>query len=155
MASVNFGTLGMPKRPGGATGSSVISKVAVYGVEECLIKLAAVNKVARIELGYLSHKSAEIIQEKAKHNIHPVTGNLETGVTIAHPAPYVWTIEASSMAGGVPEKNSYEYASFVEFGTSTTGHGYPSYGFMRRAYAETLPDIMVALKNIGEHLERL
>lgn len=151
-----WGGVGLTRR-GVPGGHGVVSNVRVFGVEECLIKLGLVNKVARIHLGYLAHASAENVAERARENIYKPgnTGNLASGTKAEQEGPYMWTVTSSSMEGDVAEKNSYEYASYVEFGTSTTGTDYPSFAYMTRAYNETLPEVVAALKIIGETLERL
>jgi len=156
MASVSYFGQGINRAGISTAGSRGIgTRVQIFGVEECLIKLAQVNKVARIELGYLAHKSAEMIRDQAKENINDQTGNLSSGTKAEQQGPYNWAVTSSSMEGDIPEKNSYEYAGYVEYGTSKTGHSYPSFAYMTRAYQATLPDIMAGLRVIGAHLERL
>lgn len=156
MASIGYVTQGINRAKAATAGArGVGGGVRVLGVEECLIKLGLVNKVARIHLGYLVHKAAEDIAEQARENIHDVTGNLSSGTKAAPAGPYHWTVTSSSMAGDVAGKNNYEYAGYVEFGTSKTGHDFPSFAYMTRAYQAELPDIAAGLKVIGSMLERL
>jgi hypothetical protein len=151
--------IGLPKtgalgrtRSGHFGGTSVVSRFRVLGVPETLIKLGLVNKIARVELGFLTGEVARRIAATAKENINNITGNLESG-TYAEKGktPYTWYIVSSSMAGNNPEKNYYEYAGYVEFGTSKMAPRM----YMTRAYRTHLPDAVAGLKAIGAHLERL
>jgi len=136
---------------GPASRAAVTSKVRIFGVREALIKLGLVNKVARIHLGGLAHQTASAIERRAKENVPVITGNLKAGISKQQVGPYTWWVTASSLEGDVPEKNWYEYAHYVEFGTVQMEPRF----FMTRAYRDTAPEVYVALQWIARELERL
>lgn len=142
---------GVPKA---GAGGGVFSNVRVFGVQEALIKLGLVNKIARIELGVLSRKTAALMYERAQANVPVVTGNLKSGISIAKGGPYAWMVAAESTAGSDPAgvgKNQKEYAGYVEFGTSKMAPRF----FMTTAFRETLPAANAGLVEIARRLERL
>lgn len=142
------------RRMGTGGGHAVGSNVRVVGVQEALIKLGLVNKVARIHLGMLSRVTAQSVEERAKQYVPVETGNLKSGISSHQVGPYTWQVIASSLEGADPAgvgKNSYEYAGFVEFGTSKMAPR----RFMTQAWNETTPEVRVGLQWIARELERL
>lgn len=145
-------TIGLARR--GMASGSVKANVKVLGLDVLIAKLAQINIIARAELGLLTAGAAKHMEQAAKNNIHSVTGNLVSGVYSVRVAPYTWTVIASSMAGDDPAgvgKNSYEYAAWVEFGTSKM----PGRFYMARAYNETRPLVISGLKQTAMRIQAL
>jgi len=151
--------IGLPHRTGagvlGKTGGSgaITAKVRILGVTQALAKLRGVDSVARLNLGLMMKGAAEFIEKRAKENLapHHVTGNLESGIKTQKVASYSYNVTASSRDGDVQDKNWYEYAPFVEEGTSHM----PGVHFMARAYEDVKPLVAVELKAMASKLERL
>jgi HK97 gp10 family phage protein len=142
---------GVPKP---AAGGGVSSGVTIVGIPQLLAKLAAVQNVARLELGLLTRGAAFHMFELAQQKVPFVTGNLKSGITIEKGGPYAWSVSASSQAGSDPAgvgKNQKEYAGYVEFGSS---HNIPRF-FMTEAYRETQPIVASDLQIIAAKLMRL
>jgi HK97 gp10 family phage protein len=142
---------GVPKSTG--VGGGVLGNVRIVGVEQLIAKLNLVANVARLELGLLTKGAAEHMENLAKANVPTVTGNLQSGIkTTKGAGPYNWEVTASSLDGTIGEKNTKEYAGYVEFGWS--GHPTPEH-FMTNAYAETSPIVYSDLQIIAAKLMRL
>lgn len=141
--------IGVPKQTG--VGGGVRGTMQVLGVPEALIKLGLVNKIARIELGFLAAASARNMTQRAILYCPKITGNLASSIKTIQVAPYTHEVTAASRDGTNPDKNGKEYAGFVEFGTSKMSGRF----FMRRAYAETQPEAVAGLALIGRRLEAL
>jgi HK97 gp10 family phage protein len=141
--------IGVPKQLGsrGAVGANV----RVIGVPEALIKLGLVNKIARIELGFLAHASGKAMEGRTAFYCPVITGNLRSSIKLTHTGPYSWFVSVASREGDVASKNDKEYAGFVEFGTSRMAPRF----FMRRAYEETRVEAVVGLSIIARRLEAL
>jgi len=136
-----------------SSAAGVASKVRVLGLPQALAKLKGVDSVVRLDLGLAMKGAAEFMERKAKENLapHRVTGNLEQGIKTQKVASYSYNVTASSMDGSVAEKNWYEYADFVEEGTSFM----EGVHFMRDAYEDVKPLIAIELQAIARKLERL
>lgn len=142
---------GVPKQAG--VGGGVAANVRVVGVEQLIAKLNLVANVARLEMGLMTSGAAHHMEEAARNNAPSVTGNLRSGIkTTKGAGPYNYEVTASTLDGNVAEKNSKEYAGYVEFGWS--GHPAPEH-FMTNAYAETMPIVYSDLQIIAAKLMRL
>jgi HK97 gp10 family phage protein len=109
--------------------------VEVIGAPEVIAKFRAISQIAARDLGYIMYRSALFMKTQAIANCPVVTGNLQSSIQESKLGVYSWEVSASSLAGSVPEKNSKEYASFVEYGTSRMSGRF----FMRGAYNATVP----------------
>lgn len=109
--------------------------VEVLGAPEVIAKFRAISQIAARDLGYIMYRSAIFCKEAAVSNCPVVTGNLASSIKESKMGVYSWEVTASSLEGSVPEKNSKEYASFVEYGTSRMGGRF----YMRAAYNATVP----------------
>jgi len=145
-SSMNASQLG---KKGGTGG--VRSRVRVQGLPQALAKLKGVDSVVRLDLGLLTKGAAEFIEKTAKEFVNKETGNLASGIHAERVASYSWQVIASSMDGTVAEKNWYEYAPFVEYGTSNMEGQF----FMTRAHEEVRPLIAAEMVAIKTKLERL
>jgi HK97 gp10 family phage protein len=140
---------GVPVQSG--VGGGVASNVTIIGIRELAAKLALVNRIAHAELGLMMKGVADHMYKAAKEHVPVVTGNLQQGIQMENAGPYNWSVSASSLAGHVAEKNSKEYAGFVEFGTSKMAPR----SFMTTAYAETGPIVQSNLVRVAARLEAL
>jgi hypothetical protein len=114
-----------------------------------------VDRVARLELGQILAGGAIVMERTAKEKVHKVSHNLETGIKMAHPAPYTYFVTASSMEGEDPTgegKNTKEYAGYEEFGWSGLPGGHP---YMRPAFEYVKPIILADLRWFAKKIERL
>jgi HK97 gp10 family phage protein len=91
------------------------------------------------------------MEELAKEYVPTISGNLQSGIKSSKVAPYTYDVSASSLEGGVPEKNTKEYAGYVEFGTSKMAPRY----FMTRAWRDTYPLAAAELRILAAKIERL
>jgi HK97 gp10 family phage protein len=136
------------------TGLSVTGGIQVLGVREAIAALEGAGRIARISVGLLVHNAAESMAERARENIHNVTGNLESGTRAEQGGPYYWNVISSSLEGDDPSgtgKNQKEYAGFVEFGTSKMSPRF----YMTRAYADTRPEVVAELQVIASEISLL
>jgi HK97 gp10 family phage protein len=93
-----------------------------------------------LKTGHTTYEIAQYVQQRAKDYVPIITGNLQSGILIAKGGRYDWEVTASSLDGdggqvrsdGSAAKNSYEYADFVEFGTSKMAPR----RFMSRAFSD-------------------
>lgn len=151
----SFGSFGGAGKGGGVGG--VGASVKVMGVPQALAKMTAVSSVVRLNFGQIVSGASILIERRAKEIVSSEasrTGNLGSGIHRERVGPYSWTVVASSMDGSDPGgegKNAYEYAPYVESGTSKM----PGIHFMQRAYAEAMPLIAVELKALAKKLEML
>ncbi len=127
------------------------SNVRVLGVPQAIAKLEAVKNYARLELGYTAFATAAIVETKAKEYVPVITGNLRSGIHTNHVGPYAYEVTASSLAGDVAEKNTKEYAGFVEFGTSKMAPRL----FLTRAYRDGYPYAVGRLKALAARIETM
>lgn len=141
--------IGLPKQTGARGG--VLGGVQVLGVREAIAALVGAGRIARISVGLLVHNSAESMAQRARDNIHDISGNLSSGTRAEQTGPYQWSVISSSLEGDVSEKNEKEYAGFVEFGTTKMAPRY----YMTRAYQETRPEVDAQLKVIAAEISRL
>lgn len=112
--------------------------VEVLGAPELIAKFRAVSQIAARDLGYIMYRSAIFCREAAISNCPVVTGNLASSIKESKLGVYSWEVTASSLEGSDPAgtgKNSKEYASFVEYGTSRMSGRF----YMRAAYNATVP----------------
>lgn len=135
---------------GGRVGTGGIS-VRIIGVPELIAKLTAINRVARIGLGKLNHEAANGIVERAQAGVNSITGNLASGIKATQSGPYSWEVTASSRDGNVGEKNSKEYAGYVEYGTSKMS----ARPYLRPAVTGARPVIVAGLTAIARWIEAL
>jgi HK97 gp10 family phage protein len=134
-------------------GGGVLSNVRIVGVEQLIAKLNLVANIARLEMGLTCAGAANHMEALAKANVPKVTGNLASGIkTTKGAGPYNYEVTASSLDGNIGEKNTKEYAGYVEFGWS--GHPTPEH-FMTNAYAATMPIVYSDLQIIAAKLMRL
>lgn len=131
--------------------SAVTGQITVLGLPQAIAKLVGVGRIARISLGVITRESAEHMRDRAKDNIHNVTGNLASGTYATQVGPYQWEVVSSSMEGDVEGKNDKEYSHFVEFGTSKM----EPRAYMTLAFEETLPETLVAVKALAAAIEAL
>lgn len=132
-------------------GGATVGRITVLGVPEAIAKLTGVGKIARISLGVITRESAQHMAERAKANIHSVSGNLASGTYATQLGPYTWQVVSSSMEGDIAGKNDYEYADFVEFGTSKM----EPRAYMTRAYEETRPETLAAVVALAAAIEAI
>lgn len=128
--------------------------VQVFGAKEIAAKLAKINKVARIYVGYYVGDAALTITTAAIDLAPMRTGNLKTSIHPAKLGSYDWIAYADTTTGTDPGgegKNTYDYAGFVEFGTSRT----PAQPFMRPATAIGLTKLRAELQVLARALEKL
>jgi HK97 gp10 family phage protein len=154
--------VGVPKQFGGAIGrrggtGGFASNVRIIGIPQAIAKLTGVDSVVRLNLGQIAAGASILIERRAKEIVQAEahrTGNLESGIHRERVGPYAHIVVASSMDGSDPGgegKSSYEYAPFVETGTSKM----KGIHFMQRAYAEASPLVAVELRALAAKLERL
>ena len=144
--------IGLPHNLGTAGG--VLSQVKVLGVSEAIAKLAAVDAKVKFELGALMYQTARSMGARAKENCPVITGNLKSSIKVQKAGPYSWEVSASSLDGTDPGgdgKNTYEYADFVEFGTSKMFGRH----FMEQAYHDVLPVAQAGVAAIAARIELL
>jgi HK97 gp10 family phage protein len=128
--------------------------VKVLGVEELLAKLVRINTIARLEVGFLMKGAAKYLEETAIEMAPIRTGNLKTSIHATQVAPYTHIVRADTRTGSDPGgegKSSYEYAGYVEFGTSKMD----ARPFMQPAVQETVPFIYSGLQAIAARIEAL
>jgi hypothetical protein len=125
--------------------------VKVLGLPQAIAKLEGVGRICRITLGIITREFAEHTADRAKGNIHNITGNLKSGTYATQTGPYLWQVVSSSMEGTVDGKNEKEYASWVEFGRT----GMEPRFYMTRAFESTKPEVIVALKALASAIEAL
>lgn len=147
---------GSPSRTGGLIGrgggaGGVGSGVKIIGIPEAVAKLRGVDGYVRLQLGGLAFNAAANMVNRAKENVGKETGNLESGIGMHKVGSYSYEVTAASMDGDVEEKNWYEYAPFVEYGTSNMEGQF----FMTRAFADIQPLVNAELKALALKLERL
>lgn len=142
-------TGGLIGKGGGA--GNITGGVRVYGVTEALAKLKGVDSVVRLNLGAMLSQAATFVEARAKSYVPVLTGNLQSGIQKQRVASYTWDVTASSQDGGNSDKNWYEYAPFVEGGTSKMAGSF----FMARAFDEVKPLVAVELKAMAARLQRL
>lgn len=141
--------VGMPKQSG--IGSGLTGTVRVIGVPALLAKLRGVQVYSRLELGKLDMAIALHVAERARNNINSITGNLASGTKAKKLGSYTWEVTSSSLDGTVADKNSKEYAGFVENGTSNMEARY----YMRDAWVATRPEVQVGLMRIAKLIEAI
>lgn len=149
------GFRGAPVRTGGLIGraggaGSIRSSVRVYGVPQAIAKMKGVDGAIRLDLGQLMVAAAKFIEKRAKEYVPKLTGNLESGIKLQKIASYSYNVTASSRDGDNPDKNSYEYAPFVEKGTSHMAGRF----FMQRAFEDVKPLVAVEMKVLKARIER-
>ena len=127
---------------------AVTGQFKVLGLPQAIAKLEGVGRICRITLGIMTREMAEHTAQRAKDNIHNVTGNLSSGTYATQTGPYLWEVVSSSMEGTVEGKNEKEYAQFVEF--DPLGRAY-----MTRAFEATKPEALIALKALASAIEAL
>lgn len=137
--------LGVPKQGGSG---SVSANIRIIGIPEAIRKMTGKLAETKLSLGALNRNAAEHMKNLAVDFCPVVTGNLKSGIHVEKQGVYDWLVVASSMDGGVAEKNWYEYAGFVENGTSAMAPRF----FMRRAYNETQPMVAVGLAAIARRI---
>lgn len=152
--------IGKPRFTGGPIGrgggvGAVTSRVRVVGVPKALAKLKGVQSVVRLDLGLMTKGAAEHMENLAIQYAPERTGNLKSGIHSEKVASYSYIVVASSRDGEVPEKNTYEYAPFVEYGFHAGGRFIPGQFFMTRAYNDTKPLVAIELQALARKLERL
>jgi HK97 gp10 family phage protein len=128
--------------------------VQVVGVPELIAKLNAMNTIARVEVGYMMSQAAAFITMAAIDFAPERTGNLKTSIQPAKIGPYTWVIVADTTTGSDPgqeSKNSYEYAGYVEYGTSRT----PAQPFMAPAVQLGNAEVAASLAALASRLNRL
>lgn len=113
---------------------SIIS-YKVIGAPELIAKFRAINQIAARDLGLIMFRSAQFMVKTAIANCPVITGNLASSIKAGKLGVYSWEVTASSLEGNIPEKNTKEYANFVEEGTSKMAGRW----FMKRAFAATEP----------------
>lgn len=133
---------------GGRVGTGGIS-VRILGIPELIAKLTAINRIARIGLGQLNHETADNVVKAAQGNIHSITGNLASGVKAEQSGPYNWNVTASSRDGNVGEKNTKEYAGYVEYGTSKMS----ARPYLRPAVQQARPGVIAGLTALARWIE--
>lgn len=148
--------VGFPKTIGkgfagkkGTGGGAVFSNVQIIGIPEAIRKLTGKAAYAKLQLGLLNRGAAEHMKNLAVEYCPYVTGNLKSGIKVEKNGSFDWTVSASSMEGTVGEKNWYEYAHFVENGTSKMAPRF----FMQRAWVETRPLVDVELALLAKRIE--
>lgn len=147
------------RRTGGSIGrgggaGAVRGGVRIYGLPELIAKMNAVDSITRVRVGAMLSAAAVHTQTLAKQYVPKRTTNLETGIIATKLASYTWNVSASSMDGSDPGgeyKNDYEYAPFVEYGTSNMEGSF----FMTRAFQETKPLVAVELQALAKAIERI
>jgi HK97 gp10 family phage protein len=139
--------IGLPKQ----TGRSVGASVQILGIPEAVAKLQAVDVMAARDLGLMLYRSAQMVYSKAKGNVPVESGNLRSGINLNRNGAYLWEVTASSLDGDDPDKNTKEYAAFVEFGTSKMAPRY----FMTQAYQDTRPLVNAQLVALAARIEAL
>lgn len=135
---------GVPKASGGA----VVANVRIVGIPEAIRALTGKDAEAKLSLGALNRTAALAIEAKAKAYCPVITGNLQSSIHSEKMGVYDWEVVASSLEGDIAEKNWYEYAVFVENGTSAMAPRY----FMRRAYEEVQPTVALGLAAIARRI---
>lgn len=130
---------------------AVTGRMTVLGLPQAIAKLTGVGRLARISLGVITREAAQHMAERAKANIHNVTGNLGSGTYATQVGPYLWEVVSSSMEGTVGGKNEKEYSRFVEYGTSRM----EPRAYMTRAFEDTRPEAFVAIKALAAAIQAL
>lgn len=138
---------GLPKQ----TGRSVTANFKVLGIPEAVAKMEAADRLTKFQLGGMTYRAAASMAARARNNINSETGNLASGTDFHKAGVYSWVVTSSSMEGDNPDKNTKEYAGFVEFGTSKMQPRY----FMTRAYQEVRPLVNAELLALKVALESL
>jgi HK97 gp10 family phage protein len=130
------------------------SGVKVFGVAELLAKLEGINRIARIHVGFMMGAAAEFIKVAAIAAAPERTGNLKTSILASKVGPYTWKVVADTTTGSDPGgegKNAYEYAGYVEYGTSRT----PAQPFMAPAVKAGEAEIAVSLRALAAEIQAL
>lgn len=128
--------------------------VQVFGVEELIAKLVAINNIARIHVGYMVKQAAAFLAIDAIERAPIRTGNLKTSITAGQVGAYDWAVAADTTTGSDPGgegKNKYEYAGYVEFGTSRMS----ARPFMGPAVTDTIPVLMASLEALAAEIQRI
>ena len=128
--------------------------VTVLGVPELIARLNRINIVARIHTGYLITQAAAFLAIDAIERAPIRTGNLKTAIKPGKAGSYDWYVLADTTTGSDPGgegKNAYEYAGYVEWGTTRMSPR----PFMAPAVADTIPVLHAALEALARDLERL
>lgn len=144
--SINTATLGR----GGGSGA-IRSQVRILGIPQAIAKLRGVDSVVRLDLGLIMKGAAEFVEKRAKGYVPKITHNLESGIKTRKVASYSYDVTASSRDGDKTSKNWYEYAPFVEKGTSHMAGRF----FMARAYEDVKPVVNAELAVLANKLTRL
>lgn len=133
------------------SGAGVAASYTVLGIPQAIAKLTGVAAYTRLQLGNIMAGAAIHLEAAAKAHVPVVTGNLQQGIHRVKTGSYSHEVIASSMAGGVAEKNDKEYAGFVENGTSAMAGRF----FMQAAYSETLPLVRAEVLALAKSIEKL
>jgi len=139
--------IGLPHQ----TGRSVTANTRVLGVPAAVAKLRGTDAYVRLQLGLLVRNAALGVQAAAKAEVPVETGNLQSGIGVQQIGSYNWQVTASSLDGDNAEKNTKEYAGFVEYGRK----GMAGRFFMTQAYQQVRPAVAARLQLLARQIERL
>jgi len=147
----------MPRTMGGISSVESVRggvSIRVLGVEELVAKLYAINRIANLRVGVALAHAAHEIEQNAIDNAPEETGNLKTSIHASKLGVNSWQVIADTTTGTDPGgegKNSYEYAGYVEYGTSRT----PAQPFMGPAVEDGQNTLWLDLQEIAAAIEAL
>lgn len=146
MASAKF------SRPSFRAGGLPSGNITVVGGPQLAAKFKGMGSYVGLRLGHATYELAVITQTQAIQHAPVDTGNLQTSIWPEKDGPYSWSVIADTREGADPAgvgKNDYEYANFVEYGTSKM----PAKPFMRPAFAYAAKVAPLKMQQLGKELE--